>query len=67
MKTEYRDNFIEFFRDSVKELEKTITVKVYALDYCAIRFKQWVEARDNSLPNYDIKVLTNRQLNNMCH
>lgn len=41
MKTEFRREFAEFFQDGVNELEKTITVRLYAMDMCHERFTAW--------------------------
>lgn len=59
MKIEFRTNFKEFFLSGVSELEKMITVKMYAMELCDRRYKEW-EKMNIGIPNYDVKELTNK-------
>lgn len=34
MKTQFRAEFAEFFQGGIAELEKTITIRLYAMDLC---------------------------------
>ena len=34
MKIEFRECFAEFFQGGIKELEKTITIKIYSMEWC---------------------------------
>lgn len=49
------------------ELQKTISVKLYAMDLCQQVLNEWIKCNSLGFPVYDVKVLTNRQINEMSH
>jgi hypothetical protein len=64
MRIEFRANFKEFFLSGMNELEKCITLKMYAMEVCDRRFKEWMAAGEG-VPDYDVKQLSNVELKDM--
>lgn len=60
MKTEFRENFVSFVKGGMAELDKTITMKMYAIDQCDKQFAIWTAAHTIGTPEYSFKELTNR-------
>ena len=66
MRKEFHDIFAELFRDAVAELEKMVTLKIYAMDLCNVRFEEAL-LKNQDEPMYNLVVLTNRQINAQTH
>lgn len=67
MKTEFSENYDEFFKGAIGELQKTITIKLYAIELCNETLNAQVRSNHFGLPVYDVTLLTNQQLNEMSH
>lgn len=64
MKVEFRQYFNEFFEGGIGELEKTIQLKMYAMELCDKRYKEWADAKQSiGTVQYNVRTLTNRELN----
>ena len=62
MKLEFSESFAEFFHRAICDLQKIMTIKIYAMDSCLKTFRDWVDAGSEGSPEYDVKVLTNNQM-----
>lgn len=51
----------------MSELQKTISVKLYAMDQCNQVLNEWIKCGKIGYAIYDLKVLTNRQISSMGH
>ena len=61
MKMEFRNYFNQFFKGGIGELEKTIQIKMYAMELCDKRYKEWAETKHYiGTPQYDVKTITNK-------
>ena len=60
MKIEYNNNYDEFFQGAVGELQKTIAVKLYALELCNLVLNEQMSSKSFKVPNYDVQILTNK-------
>ena len=69
MKVEFSDNYHEFFKGAMDELQKTITVKLYCMKNCNQVLEKWVSSNSVGFPNYNavVEKFSNRQMNSMTH
>lgn len=65
MKLEFPENFSEFFQGAIGVLQKFVKVKLSAMQICYRRFKAWSDGKCVGLPNYDIDVPTNQEIEKM--
>ena len=42
MRLEFSNNYHEFFKGAIDELQKTITMKLYAMRLCNEVFEKWM-------------------------
>lgn len=54
MKTEFSEQYDEFFTGAIGELQKTVIVKLYAMDLCNGVFCTWVQHNSIGFPVYDV-------------
>lgn len=59
MKIQFKDEFTEFFENGFVELEKTITLRIHAMDFCHKQASIW------SIVGKKLEILTNQDLNKM--
>lgn len=59
MRSDFKNEFVEFFESALEELEKTIDVRLHAFDLC----QQILKQSGTGQPQYNIKVLTTEELN----
>ena len=63
MRLTYTAEFIEFFDKSFDELEKTIELRLHAMEICGNTLSQCADDK----PNFYINCLTNKDLDCMTH
>ena len=66
MKTAFSEAFSKMIQDAICELQKTITVKLYAMDLCNYRWSQYAN-KGLEVPNYDVKIISNEKIKKMTH
>ena len=44
-----------------------MSLKTYATEYCGKRYSEWANDKMNGVPNYDLKVVKKREINQMSH
>lgn len=47
MKYECPENYNDFFKEQIEELQKTITLKMHATDICYQAFQDWLKLTEN--------------------
>ena len=60
MRLEFSNNYHEFFKGAIDELQKTIMMKLYAMRLCNEVFDKWMRKNSMGFPLYDIHILSNR-------
>lgn len=67
MSLEYGEIYEELFRDAFSMLQKTISIKLYAVEKCQKELETWVGNTDPNKKSldYDLKLMSTEEINDM--
>lgn len=65
MKVEHNTIFAEFLQSGINELQKLLTIKLYAMDRCSSTFQKWVNSNCQGVVSYDMEILSNNEISRM--